>query len=1062
MRFIANSGNDRVVDYLSAAAQRAMLDVMTPEFSLFAFGELRKALAGAERCRLLLNEPDDAFAALLGSDYDRAVRNHLTSAWLARKCSEWLLRNAELRFSPKRLSQSALIIRNSDLPERSQAIFGACHLTTAGLGITPGQSLDWICTSENERELADISTRFEESWRIGPASDPAGNRLISALSVLGIDNPPSLIYFDMLYRIFAASGNELDEERIVKSATGIKSTAVWNKLYRFQRDGVIGAIDKLERHGGCIIADSVGLGKTFEALAIIKYYELRNCRALVLCPKRLRDNWILYRANDRRNTLEADRFAYDVLNHTDLSRDGGVSGDIDLANVNWGNYDLLVIDESHNFRNRPGRKDRDSRYDRLMDRIVRSGVKSKVLMLSATPVNSRLNDLRNQIAFATEGDDKALSAYGIDSIEATVRLAQSRFNKWVGKPEVERQPEALLDLLGFDYFRLLDLVTIARSRRHLERYYGLSETGTFPERLSPVNIKPDVDRENGFPSIAAINNDIQRLNLAAYGLLRYVREDRLADYAKRYDTSVKGDRVFKQLDRENSLVGLIRVNLLKRMESSVHSFALTLRRQLDDITRLAEKLERSEAAAYVEELSIKDMDIDDPFFEPLLAGDKVKVLLRDMDRLRWRQELSEDARSLNALLRAAERVDAASDAKLAGLRQAILDKCRRPINPGNRKVIVFSAFADTADYLYKELAPWALAELGLYSALVRGTGGNRTNLSRLGSDLGSVLAAFSPRSKERPAAFAGEGEIDLLFATDCISEGQNLQDCDCLVNYDIHWNPVRIIQRFGRIDRLGSINRRIQLINFWPNMELEQYIDLERRVTGRMVLLDISATGEENIIEQRPGDGMNDLEYRRRQLLKLQHTVIDLEDLSSGVSITDMNLSEYRIELASYLREHPGRLEGLPPGLFAVTAAPPPDGGLKPGVVFCLRSVSEKPPDNSYPLHPYYLVHVDAAGNAVLPFTRAKKIMDAMKGLCLGRDGVDGPALASFNRQSKNGGDMETVRKQLAAAIQSINGIGEERALASLFSPGGTHAFKGEFQGIDDFEVEAFLIVVAP
>jgi hypothetical protein len=396
------------------------------------------------------------------------------------------------------------------------------------------------------------------------------------------------------------------------------------------------------------------------------------------------------------------------------------------------------------------------------------------------------------------------------------------------------------------------------------------------------------------------------------------------------------------------------------------------------------------------------------------------------------------------------------------LRQAILDKCRRPINPGNRKVIVFSAFADTVDYLYKELAPWALEELGLHSALVRGTGGNRTNLPRLGPDLGSVLSAFSPRSKERPPEFAGEGEIDLLFATDCISEGQNLQDCDCLVNYDIHWNPVRIIQRFGRIDRLGSVNRRIQLINFWPNMELEQYIDLERRVTGRMALLDISATGEENVIEQRPGDGMNDLEYRRRQLLKLQHAVIDLEDLSSGVSITDMNLSEYRIELTSYLREHPGRLEGLPPGLFAVIAAPPPEAGLRPGVVFCLRSVSENAFDSSYPLHPYYLVHVDASGGAVLPFTRAKKIMDAMKGLCLGRDGVDGPALASFNRQSKNGGDLAAVQNLLAAAIQSISGVGEERALASLFSPGGTHAFKGEFRGIEDFEVEAFLIVVEP
>ena len=711
---------------------------------------------------------------------------------------------------------------------------------------------------------------------------------------------------------------------------------VWKKLYKFQRDGVVGAIDKLNRFGGCIIADSVGLGKTFEALAIIKYHELRNDRALVLCPKRLRDNWSLYRANDRRNFLASDRFNYDILNHTDLSRDGGLSGDIDLAYVNWGNYDLVVIDESHNFRNkRTPRQGGETRYDRLMRRIVREGVKTRVLMLSATPVNNRLADLRNQIAFATEGDDAALVEHGISSIDGTTRLAQKQFNRWLDLDDSERTASRLIEMLGFDYFMLLDRLTIARSRRHLEKYYGVTETGRFPERLKPINVKPDVDLTGKFPSIREINLEIRRLNLAAYAPLRYVLPHKRDAYDEKYSTKLEsGEGFFRQADREESLVHLLRVNALKRMESSVVSFALTVRRQLDDVETMLARIEKQ--AVELEELDIADVDIEDPAFESLLVGRKVKVLLQDVDLIRWRQELIEDRNRLATLHAAACQVSADRDAKLAELRGVIERKCQGPINAGNRKVIVFTAFADTARYLYDELAPWVQANLALESALVTGTGGNQVTLPKLRKDLASILTAFAPLTKERPEDLAEDGELDLLIATDCISEGQNLQDCDWLVNYDIHWNPVRIIQRFGRIDRLGAPNERIQLVNFWPNMELEEYLGLEQRVSGRMVLLDISATGEENLIEQQSGDPMNDLEYRRRQLLKLQDTVIDLEDLSSGISIADLTLTDFRIDLADYLRDRPDALATLPFGVYAaVTRA---DDEIAPGMIFCLRA----------------------------------------------------------------------------------------------------------------------------
>jgi SNF2 family DNA or RNA helicase len=807
----------------------------------------------------------------------------------------------------------------------------------------------------------------------------------------------------------------------------------------------------------------VGLGKTFEALAIIKYYELRNDRVLVLVPKRLRDNWTLYKANDRRNFLASDRFNYDVLNHTDLSRDGGTSGDIDLAHVNWGNYDLVVIDESHNFRNKATHNSRETRYDRLMQRIIKAGVKTRVLMLSATPVNNRLADLKNQIAFVTEANDTALNEHGIPSIEATVRQAQLQFNRWMTLEDRERRPAHLLEMLGFDYFRLLDLLTIARSRKHIEKYYGTKETGRFPERLKPINIKREVDLSGEFRSIREINNEIRRLTLAAYAPLRYVLPHKQAAYDAKYSTRIRGgESFFRQVDREESLVHLLRVNVLKRMESSVTSFFLTVQRQLADVEATLARIEAQ--AETLEEIDIADVDAEDPAFESLLVGRKVKVLLQDVDRVRWRQDLIEDRNRLATLLSAAKQVSAARDAKLKALREVIEQKCRAPLNPGNRKLLVFTAFADTAQYLYRELAGWAQKEFGIHAALVTGTGHNQTTLPNLRKDFVSIITAFSPRSKERPEDLAGDGEIDLLIATDCVSEGQNLQDCDTVVNYDIHWNPVRIIQRFGRIDRLGSSNERIQLINFWPNLELEEYINLEQRVSGKMVLLDISATGEENIIEYQSGDQMNDLEYRRNQLLKLQEAVIDLEDLSSGVSIADLTLNDFRIDLAGFLKEHPNKLEGLPLGTFAVTTTQTVgEAVISPGVIFCLRAVGEsalKTIEPGYPLAPHYVVHVGDDGTVILPFTQVKQGLDRLKRLSIGRDLHDAGACDRFDKATKNGKDMSAAQDLLATAVASVVGKKEERAIASLFTPGGTHAMKGEFQGINDFEVVAFLVVL--
>ncbi|MBF0611170.1 MAG: helicase [Magnetococcales bacterium] len=1064
MKLIKNRGNDRVLDELRRALVPSVnLDIATPSCSLFAFAELRELLDKVKSCRIILASNKDQELGWLGSTGDRSFRNRLTIRYLARQCAAWITKKAEVRIAPTLLPQSAIMIYHPD-PHQHRVITGHCPFTTDGLGMTPGNQFSLIQCADTAEEVAALGSWFGHLWN-STSDDKA--RVLDRLQSLASHKAPSLVYFQILHNVFKNSGESLDEEQIIKSATGIRNTIVWNKLFRFQRDGVFGAIDKLERYGGCIIADSVGLGKTFEALAVIKYYELRNDRVLVLCPKRLRDNWTLYKANDRRNFLAADRFHYDVLNHTDISRDGGFSGDMDLSHVNWGNYDLVVIDESHNFRNKPSHVERESRYGRLMSRIIRAGVKSRVLMLSATPVNNRLADLKNQLAFITEGNDTVFGEHGILSIEHTTRVAQFQFNQWLGLPNETRKPESLTEMLGFDYFKLLDMLTIARSRKHLVKYYGITETGRFPERLKPRNFHPDVDLQGDFPPARIINDEIRRLNLAAYTPLRYVLPDKRAAYDARYDTQVQGGKSrFRQVDREENMSHLIRVNLLKRMESSVDSFSHTLERQLAQIKILQDKLKtyKKNGKAQVEAVSIQEIDLDDPHFETLLVGDTVKVLLQDVDAPRWIQELEEDRLKVARMFHAARRVTAATDAKLATLKTLIREKVEQPINGGNRKMIIFTAFADTAEYLYGALADWAKQELSLESAMITGSGKNRSTLSAIGGDMGRILAAFSPRSKECPPDLLRDGELDLLIATDCISEGQNLQDCDCLVNYDIHWNPVRIIQRFGRIDRIGSTNEKIQLVNFWPNLELEEYINLEQRVSGRMVLLDVSATGEENVIESLPADRMNDLEYRRKQMTQLMETVIDMEDVDGGISITDLTLNDFRMDLAGLRSSISQDPDQLPLGSFAVTTTMGSgEAAIAPGVIFCLRAASEAAlahVEPGYPLAPHYLVHVGESGAILLPFTLAKQILDRMRKLAMGQDQPDAAACARFDQTTRDGRDMTSVQKLLAKAVAAISGKKEERAMASLFTPGGTHAMKGEFAGMDDFEVVAYLVIL--
>ena len=1069
MQLLDNKAQGKVIDKLKENIKTGTkLSIISAYFTIYAYEELRKELNKIDSLRLLFSEPTfiknkkdinrefklsgSYERGLAGDRYEMKLKNELKQSEIAKECANWIKEKVEVKAYDEEypLPQKMYLMENKK--EESSCIVGSSDFTSGGLGIVSSNKLDMNSFVKSSMYTQQMIAQFDMFWNDKEKAKDVKKYLLESLEVVYKENNPEFIYFVTLYNIFKDYLENLTEEDIVKTKTGFKESVVWNKLYNFQKDGVLGAIDKLEKYNGCILADSVGLGKTFEALAVIKYYESRNNRVLVLCPKKLRENWLTYKGNRRDNILEKDRLNYDVLNHTDLSRYTGYSGEINLEKIYWENYDLIVIDESHNFRNNNNKKDdKETRYSRLLNEIIRKGVKTKVLMLSATPVNNKMNDLKNQIAFATEGNDSALSSFGLKSIEQTLRKAQMAFNKWNLLSDEEKKLETLLEMLEIDYFKLLDMLTIARSRKHIQKYYDTASIGKFPERLKPLNIKANIDSKDDFIPLSELNKLIRSLNLAIYSPIKYVLPSKIAEYSKKYDTNT-GRSIFKQTDREESLVHLMRINILKRMESSIYSFGITISKILQNIDLALKKLDSFEDIE--EDFDIEELDIDDNRLDSVMIGSKkVKVLLQDIDQIRWRSELEGDKVILERVLKEAFKISVGRDQKLKELKNLIKEKVEKPLNGDNKKVIIFTAFADTAKYLYDNLSKVLFDELGLYSAVVTGSDNPKTNLKGIKTDFNTILTNFSPRSKER---FEQEKpEIDILIATDCISEGQNLQDCDYLINYDIHWNPVRIIQRFGRIDRIGSKNQVIQLVNFWPNMELDEYIHLESRVSGRMVMLDMSATGEENVITDN--DSMNDLEYRKKQLKQLQDQVVDLEDISGGISITDLTFNDFKMDLVNYMKNNKEILEKAPTGTYAIAKSNIEEA--EKGVIFCLKQVNKDIKPSEYnTLNPYFLVYVKENGEVLLNFIQSKKILDIYKKVCIGEKELYPDLIAEFNRETSNAKDMSKFTNFLEKTVENIVGKEEEKGFDSLFSLDET-ILNNSVQNMDDFELISFLVI---
>lgn len=900
---------------------------------------------------------------------------------------------------------------------------------------------------------------FDFLWNDKEKLQDVTDVIVENISSAYNENSPEFIYFMMLYNVFSEFLDDLSEDVLPNEATGFKQSKIWSMLYDFQKDAVLAIINKLEKYNGCILADSVGLGKTFTALAVIKYYENRNKTVLVLCPKKLSENWNTYKDNYVNNPIASDRLNYDVLFHTDLSRNGGMSNGLDMDRLNWGNYDLVVIDESHNFRNGSGThaNTQENRYVKLMDKVIRAGVKTKVLMLSATPVNNRFIDLKNQLAIAYEGntefiDERLDTKKPIDEI---FRQAQKAFNAWSKLEPEERTTDALLRTLDFDFFEVLDSVTIARSRSHIEKYYDTTEIGKFPTRLKPISLRPSMTDLNSAINYNQIYEQLMLLTLCIYTPSNYIFPSKLSKYIDL--THNKGNNL-TQRGREQGIQRLMSINLLKRLESSVYSFNLTLSRILELIRSTIKSIDDFEkygsADLDIYEASDNDFDMEDGNTDFFTVGKKVKIDLADMDYKSWRSELQKDADTLELLTLMVADITPEHDLKLQTLLHLLDDKMHNPINPGNKKVLIFSAFSDTAEYLYDQVSSYMKNNYGLDSAVITGTIDGRTTIKGVKATLNNVLTYFSPISKSRDVLMPGSTkEIDILIATDCISEGQNLQDCDYLVNYDIHWNPVRIIQRFGRIDRIGSRNQYIQLVNFWPDMTLDDYINLKSRVETRMKISIMTSTGDDDLINP---EEKGDLEYRKQQLKRLQEEVVDIEDMSSGISIMDLGLNEFRLDLLEYIKTHDD-LNKKPKGLHAVV---PADEENPEGVIFVLKNINNSINiDNQNRIHPFYMVYIDVDGEIVCDYLNPKKMLDTVRLLCRGKKD---PVLAlcrKFNEETNDGRDMQEVSDLLNDAINSIIDVKEDSDIDSLFSAGGTSALMSDISGLEDFELICFLVI---
>ena len=1087
-----NRRRGSVGDFLeSNIGNGSSLSIVSAYFTINAYNALKGSLREIDGLRFLFGEPDfiksldpenaeeKAFKIV---DEGLELREQLQQKPIAKACAEWIEKKVEIRST----RQSNLLhgkmyhIANNGM---EKAIMGSSNFTVRGLGLNPPHdNIELNLEVDDSQDRHDLKAWFDEIWNDTDHVDDVKAKVIAALNRLGKDYAPEFIYYKTLYELFRDDlETRMNNEQKLED-THLYDTEIWKKLYAFQQDGVKSVIARLLRHNGCILADSVGLGKTYTALAVIKFFELRNERVLVLCPKKLHENWALYPVhhNQLNNPFEEDKFGYSLMSHTDLSRYSGYSGGINLEGFKWSNFDLVVIDESHNFRNdtKPVRDDagnvvRHSRYTRLLEEVIKEGAKTKVLMLSATPVNTSLIDLRNQIYLMTGKREEVFQkSLGISNIRALLGQAQRTFKAWEDNPGQSggRDKSKLLNELGADFFQLLGGVSIARSRRHIENFYAdeINRIGKFPEQLKPENHHPPTDL-TGALSYKYLADQIEEFSLSVYTPSSYVTSEEAKQRLAREKEAFR----FNQLDREKFLIGMMQTNFLKRLESSAHSLTETLERTIGKIDALLEKIDRYEQNQQMpkaetdilrdDEILPEDDEDDEEF---LVNRARHPYHLEELDYARWKKDLKKDKGTLSKALESVKAITPERDGKLKAIKAHIRDKAQNPTTDRDgkikRKLLVFTTFKDTAVYLYENLSDLA-EELDLNMALVSGDV-TRTKLTP--NNFNTILTNFAPRARGR--ADNGGDEIDLLIATDCISEGQNLQDCDTVLNYDIHWNPVRIIQRFGRIDRIGSRNLSVRMINYWPTEDMEVYLRLQSRVQARMALADAAATGSEDPLNESAYEqAQMELNFRDQQLKQLRQEVLDFDDLSDGVVLSDFTLDYFFTQLLRYLEKKKKELEATPSGVYAVTHDE--TRPTETGVIFFLRqrnASTDIQRKTASPIHPFYAVYIRKNGDIRYGCANTRQVLDLFESAAVGKIEPREKLCLQFDTETQNGENMVHYDKLLKATIAHISRA-HTTTQTNNMGLGGTRDFALPLESeaprdASDFELVTWLVITTP
>lgn len=1012
----------------------SILSIVSAYFTIYAYEKMQHDLHKIDGLRFLFGDPDfvkrmdpnntDKKAFDI-TDAGLKLHQQLRQKPIAKACAEWIREKVEIRSTRenKLIHGKMYHIDNNGV---EKAILGSSNFTVHGLGLSSNSSnIELNLEVDSDRDRTDLKSWFDELWNDDKLVEDVKGKVLAKLKQIGQDNPPELIYYKTLYELFREEIETRKTDEQTLEDIHLYDMNIWEKLYEFQREGAKSVIARLLRHNGCILADSVGLGKTYTALAVIKFFELRNERVLVLCPKKLRENWALYPAYNSQasNEFLDDKFGYTLLSHTDLSRYGGDSGGIDLEGFNWQNFDLIVIDESHNFRNdsKPSQdKDgnfRHSRYSRLLEEVIKDGTKTKVLMLSATPVNTSLTDLRNQIYLMTEKrEDTFRNSLGVSNIRTLIKQAQKAFKTW--EENATRDKTELFSTLGTDFFQLLGGISIARSRRHILKYYAedIEKIGKFPTPLPPVNCHPPTDL-SGELSYKALADQIGDFELSIYRPSSYV----VSEAAKQRLVDEKERLRFNQEDRERFLIGMMQTNFLKRLESSAHSLSETLGRTIDKHDVMLDKINRFEKNSDMSDTDadvLPDDDEDDEEF--LINRAKNPYHLKELDCTRWKQDILQDKQTLTAAWERVNSITPERDGKLKEIKTHIRDKAYNPNEDKdgtpNRKLLIFTTFKDTAEYLYTNLSELA-SELDLEMAMVSG---DKTQTTCGKNNFNDILTNFAPQARNR--SDNTDDNIDLIIATDCISEGQNLQDCDTVLNFDIHWNPVRIIQRFGRIDRIGSINKTVNMINYWPTEDMEVYLRLRNRVESRMALADATASGDDDPLNEWVYEqAQMELNFRDEQLKKLREEVIDLDDFSDGVVMSDFTLDYFFAQLLKYLERNRAKLEATPEGAYAITNNK--DNPNEKGVIFFLRleNASEKKQEKTAsPIHPYYTVYIRESGDIRYGCINAKQVLDLFETSAVDKTEPIDDLCLWFDQKTKYGDNMTHYNKLLDAVISHI------------------------------------------